>query len=439
MKNSFITIINCLSKLISRYLPDAFIFSLLITIFVLLCGIFFKGYTYLEMIRFWGDGFWNLLQFSMQMCLVLVTGLALAKSNPVSKFLLSLSNIPKNQTQSVLLLTFISYSSCFINWGFGLVVSALFAVALFKKTFNKNFGLLVAMAYSGFIVWHGGFSGSIPLKLTDPSEKIANIVNTKSIPLSSTVFSLYNILLVFGVLIILLTLGFLFSKIRTTQTYNESYSPTKPNIKTDTKSVFENSTVFCFVICTFGLSYIFQSLYLDGKSFNLGLMTFTTFFIGLLFHKKISSYTTAFSDSISDSSNIILQFPFYAGIMGMINNSGMATDLSSFFISISDKDTFLMFTYWSAGVVNFFVPSGGGQWVIQGPIILSAAKELGISLPKAAMAIAWGDAWSNMLQPFWALPILSIAGLKLKDIMAYCVIIFLFVGIYSSLVFYLVS
>ena len=161
--------------------------------------------------------------------------------------------------------------------------------------------------------------------------------------------------------------------------------------------------------------------------------------LGILLHGSPSKFYGSFKTSVEQSAGIILQFPFYAGIMGMMASSGMAQALSEFFVSLASRETFLIYTYISAGIVNFFVPSGGGQWVIQGPIILPAAKELGVSLPKAAMAIAWGDAWSNMVQPFWALPLLSIAKIELKDIMGYLVIIFLATGLVTSAIFALAS
>src|SRR5690606_26782348 len=137
------------------------------------------------------------------------------------------------------------------------------------------------------------------------------------------------------------------------------------------------------------------------------------------------------------ASGIIIQFPFYAGIMGMMLHSGLAQVISDWFVAISTADTLPLFTFWAAGLVNIFVPSGGGQWAVQGPIMIQAAQELGADLAKVAMAVAWGDAWTNMIQPFWALPALAIAGLRAKDIMGYCLIILVVSGIVVSLGFVL--
>jgi short-chain fatty acids transporter len=139
---------------------------------------------------------------------------------------------------------------------------------------------------------------------------------------------------------------------------------------------------------------------------------------------------------VKSASGIIIQFPFNAGLMGIVTASGLAGVLSNSFITIANEHTFHLLTLWSAGLVNFFVPSGGGQWAVQAPVMLEAAKDLGVSLPKTAMAVAWGDAWTNMIQPFYALPALAIAGLKAKDIMGYGLVIMLITGIFISSVFF---
>ena len=129
----------------------------------------------------------------------------------------------------------------------------------------------------------------------------------------------------------------------------------------------------------------------------------------------------AINDAIGGASGILIQFPLYFGIMGIMNSSGLVQVFSDFFVSISNEVTFPVYTFFSAGIVNVFVPSGGGQWGVQGPIIVQAAMDLGVSLPKSIMALAYGDQLTNMLQPFWALPLLGITGLKARAILPYTV------------------
>ena len=196
----------------------------------------------------------------------------------------------------------------------------------------------------------------------------------------------------------------------------------------------ENSVIASMIIAVLLLAYLVY--YFTNNGFNVTLDIVNTIFLmlGIVCHKTPIAYVSAITDAAKGSAGIILQFPFYAGIMGMMTFSldggqSLASVISNFFVSISTEVTFPLFTFLSAGIVNFFVPSGGGQWAVQGPIMMPAALELGVDPAIAGMGIAWGDAWTNMIQPFWALPALGIAGLSARDIMGYCIITLLFSGI----------
>ena len=173
---------------------------------------------------------------------------------------------------------------------------------------------------------------------------------------------------------------------------------------------------------------------------DLNIVNTIFLFLGLLAHGDLRKYVDAIGDAAAGSAGILLQFPFYAGIMGLMtatnaNEMCLAGIISDFFVNISTAVTFPVWTFLSAGVVNFFVPSGGGQWAVQGPIVMPASAKLGVEAGRAAMAIAWGDQWTNMIQPFWALPALGVAGLKAKDIMGYLVVVLIFTGLVAILGF----
>ena len=178
----------------------------------------------------------------------------------------------------------------------------------------------------------------------------------------------------------------------------------------------------------------------NGFTLGLNIVNMIFLFLGLLLHGDLRRYVDAISDAAAGAAGILLQFPFYAGIMGLMvaaNDQGvsLASVISEFFVSISTNVTFPMLSFLAAGVVNFFVPSGGGQWAVQGPIMMPAGAEMGIEAGRTAMAIAWGDQWTNMIQPFWALPALGIAKLSARDIMGYLVIVLLFTGAVACLGF----
>lgn len=185
----------------------------------------------------------------------------------------------------------------------------------------------------------------------------------------------------------------------------------------------ENSKIISFIIGLLGLFYVALHFIQNGLDLNINIVNFIFLFLGVIFHRTPRRFLDSVIDAVKNAGGIIVQFPFYAGIMGMMVASGLSEQMSLWFVSISNEFTLPLFTFISAGIVNFFVPSGGGQWAIQGPIMIPAALEIGVDTAKTAVAVAWGDAWTNMIQPFWALPLLAIAGLKVKDIMGFCVMI----------------
>jgi short-chain fatty acids transporter len=194
----------------------------------------------------------------------------------------------------------------------------------------------------------------------------------------------------------------------------------------------ENSPIISMILTAGGVVYLIYH-FGKGGSLNLNIVNFIFLFAGILFHWTPRRYIVALYEAVKGSGGIILQFPFYAGIMGMMISSGLAAMISQWFVSVSTPFSFPFFSFISAGIVNIFVPSGGGQWAVQGPILIPAAMEIGVETGRAAMAIAWGDAWTNMIQPFWALPALGIADLNARDIMGYCIIALLYSGIIISI------
>lgn len=423
-----------------RYLPDAFIFALLLTLLVFVWGVLATPTDPVDMLLFWGDGLDDLFQFAMEMVLILVGGFTLARTNLVSEGLKWLGEKARTPFRGVLMAVLVSSIACWINWGFGLVVAGIFAVELGRRVKGVNYALLVAMSYSGFLLWHGGLSGSIPLKLTSPSSEIMKILNHTSIGLEQTIFSSFNLILVFLHLVVLVILGWKLGKIEESSQVDLPESASlKPLSEPLTPAArLEQSKWLTRAFSLFGFGYLAIKIW-QTRSLNLSLVILIFFFLGFFLYETPKKYLQSFAAAVKDSGGIILQFPLYAGIMAMMRGSGLADQLSAFFVSISDQNTFLLFTYWSAGLVNFFVPSGGGQWALQAPFILPAATELGVSHAKAAMAIAWGDAWSNMVQPFWALPLLSVAKIPLRHVMGYLVVIFISVGFLSSLYFLFLS
>lgn len=420
-------------RIVQRYLPDAFLFAIILTFIVYLIGVLFTDSGPVQMVEHWGTGFWDLLAFTMQMSLVVVTGYILASTPFVKKLLTKLSKFANTPVQAIMLVTFVATIACLINYGFGLVVGALFSVHVAKRVPTVDYRLLVASAYSGFLVWHGGFSASIPLTIATPGHFLDEAMGT--IPVVETLFSPFNI---FTVLVLVITLPFfnryLLKGIDPLSNIDPHLWQSDAAEKEETPIVqpstpaekLENSQVVSLLIGLLGLTFIVYHFATSGFDLNINIVNFIFLFLGIILHKTPKRFLDTVSNGVKNAGGIIIQFPFYAGIMGMMVASGLSEQLSLWFVSFSTDYTLPFFSFISAGIVNFFVPSGGGQWAVQGPIMIQAALETGADIAKTAMAVAWGDAWTNMIQPFWALPVLAIAGLKVRDIMGFCVMILLF-------------
>lgn len=434
---------NISVMLVQRYLPDPFLFCLILTLLVFVGGIIMTGQGPLAMVVHWNNGFWSLLAFSMQMVLVLVTGHTLAQAPIMQKALRALARPANTPAKAIICANFFSSVACLLNWGFGLVVGALYARQLAKEVKGVDYRLLVASAYAGFLVWHGGFSGSIPLTLATASpnlEKLTMGTVIEPIPTSSTIFSGFNMTIV---MVLLVTVPFLCWFMHPDKQTTISVDPAMlkdkhaavdPGPANQTPADWmENSPLFSMLIGLMGLAFISNYFYQYGFALTLDIVNFIFLFAGIIFHGTPRRFLDAISEATKSASGIILQFPFYAGIMGMMtgaNAEGISSAIlmSNWFVQVSSVTTYPLFTFLSAGLVNFFVPSGGGHWAVQAPVMMPAGAELGVPAAKTAMSIAWGDAWADMIQPFWALPALGIAGLGARDIMGYCLIIMIYSG-----------
>ncbi len=412
-------------KLVQEYLPNAYVLAIVLTFIIFLLGIFVANRGPLEMIIFWGTGYPELFQFAMQMVMVLITGYVLAKTRLVQSFLNMITDKATTPGRAIMITCLVSFVSCYLNWGFGLVFGALLAKEMGTKVKGLHFPLIIAAAYGGDIV--RGPSSSIPLVVATEGHFMQDIIGV--IPVSETLYSNWN-LLVTLFLFILLPMVFwkmMPSEDETLEFMKENSAATAP-LKEEIKEYktfaekMENSRIINFLFGLMPTIYIITYLVDNGLSLNLNVIILLFFAIGIMLHGNPMSYVNAVKEAVVAARGIILQFPLYAGMMGMMKASGLVVIIANWFVSVATPTTFPLFTFLSAGLVNLFVPSGGGQWAVQGPIMVDAAAKLGADLPKTIMAFAWGDAWTNQIQPFWALPALGIAGLGARDIMGYCVI-----------------
>lgn len=420
-------------KLVERYLPDPYIFVLLLTLIAAIAAIAVERQTPLAVLRMWGDGFWNLLPFSMQMLLVLVTGFMLASSPPIKRFLQKIASTAKSPGGAIILVTLVSLAASWINWGFGLVVGALFAKEL-ARVIRVDYRLLVASAYSGFVVWHGGLAGSVPLTIATEGHFSADQIGI--IGTGSTIFAFFNLAIVLCLFITVPLVNRLMLPDEKDSVYIDTKllddAPETQGRITRPAEKLENSMPLALMVGVPGLLFLLDHFLLRDGGLNLNVVNFLFLFLAIVLHRTPRNLLNSLNEAIKGGAGIVIQFPFYAGIMAIMVQSGLAQSMSEWLVSFATATSLPFWSFLSAGIVNLFVPSGGGQWAVQAPVMLPAAEALGADIPRIAMAVAWGDAWTNLLQPFWALPVLAIAGLKAKDIMGFCLVQLLITGIIIS-------
>lgn len=442
-------------RVVNRWLPDAFLFAVILTIVVFIGALAATGLPVfsaakdadgkpvLDLITAWGGNstFWSLLAFSMQMALVLVLGSACASAKPFKALLRTLAGMCHNNMQAIVMTTAVSTICCWLNWGFGLVIGALLAKEVVRRVPTVDYPLLIASAYSGFVIWHAGLSGSIPLDLV-AGKTFGDVLYQA--PISATIMHPMNLIMC-GV--ILVAMPFVNYAMHPDKEHAVTIDPAllkdeaESEYKIDTPAdKVEHSKILWVILVVMGIAYIIHYFFIEKGSLGLNIVNFIFLFLGILLHGDLRRYVDAIGEAAAGAAGVLLQFPFYAGIMGLMvakNADGvsLAGVVSNFFVSISNHVTFPMWSFLAAGIVNFFVPSGGGQWAVQGPIMMPGGAALGIEAGRTAMAVAWGDQWTNMIQPFWALPALGIAKLSARDVMGYLVIVLLFTGLVAILGF----
>lgn len=437
-------------RVFRKYLPSPFAIAVLLTLLTIFLALLFaegapdKNH-WVEILVYWESGVWNngLLVFAYQMMLILVLGHVLVLSKPVEKLILRLTSYVTSPSNAAVWVALPTMLVSFFNWGLGLIFGAILARKVGEHAQRNdipiNYPLIGACGYVGLMVWHGGISGSAPIKVSEAGHLqglMENISNAQvlsdlphSVSTSQTVFSSWNLIIF---IIVVVTISLLALRMgRTTMPMNLDLSVYRFLAKSDRKPQgAEKLDHAKWLSIAFGvlilIAFIFQyTPLLSTLNITPNMLNFFMLGLALILHGNFRSFLHAVESAIGDTAGILIQFPLYFGIMGIMAGSGMIHGISNFFVSISNGITLPIFTFFSAALVNIFVPSGGGQWAVQGPLVIESALQLNVPLPKAIMALAYGDQITNMLQPFWALPLLAITKLKAKEILPYTIIFML--------------
>ncbi len=421
---------NACTRFVERFIPDAFLFAVILTVVCFVGALIFTESGAYATMMAWGKGIWGLLSFTAQICTAMVFGYALVKTPAVDKLLDAICRKVHSPAQAYFVAAAATAGLSWFSWSGGLICGGLIAVKLAQKVRGIHYPLLVAACYSGWVTFQCGPTAALLQPATPGtwSDKLYGVI-----PVSSTAFAPWNwtIFIIAGFIVIpIIMMRLAPSKsekiIELNYSLDESAAAVEKAPKISLKGLpfntwCENNYLFNLV---FGIAVI---IYLIYYFINGGGLTFDSFnliflAVGLLLTPTPIQYVKTCAEGVSTCGGIILQYPLYAGIQGIMVTTGLASVIADVFVALSSVRTLPWMAFISGGFINMFIPSGGGQWNVQGPIFLDAATKLGASLPMTTMGVLYGDAWTNMIQPFWALPLLGIANLKIKDIMGYCVI-----------------
>jgi len=424
--------------LFERYMPDPFVLAIGLTALTALLALAIapKGSPAL-IVTSWYTGIFAILGFAFQMILILATGHALAHAPVVARLLRRLVSLARTPNQAVVLTFLVAAAASLLNWGFGLVIGAILAREVARQV-RVDFGWLVAAAYSGFAVWASGISSSIALTQATHGNalNIVEKITGQSLPLSDTVFATFNWL---PTLLIVLIMPVVFIAIRPADDDMAVFvpepeaPPAAPDPSNSIARRMDRSPVGSLFLLAAGLAVVLV-LWLQGTlAFDVNMIILIFLIGGIALHGTPVAYGEAMRNAAKQTGGMMLQYPFYGGIMGIMSGTGLADTISKAFVAISSAHTLPFWSYICSLIITFFVPSGGGHWAVQGPFVVPAAATLHASMAGSSMAVAMGEQVANMLQPFWALPVVAMAGIGIQRVMGYTVVTFAVTGLIYAL------
>jgi short-chain fatty acids transporter len=428
-----------------RLLPSPFVIAVLLTAVTFIWSVLQLPDDALTALGktadYWERGVWDLLKFSMQMMFMLTLGYTIALSDAAQDFISRLTGLVKTNTSAVLIVLIFSLLMGYLNWGLGLVFGAILArkvgIHASQKNIDINYPLVGAAAYTSLMVWHGGLSGSAPLTVAKVGHNMEAAIGV--VPISETLYSPTNTISILLIFLLLPVLAYFLSK----KSGNKNIRmPVLVELTKNQKQkaykgaeVLDYSRLLSVVSGIFVLGIFVYKAWQSGglgSYINLDSINLLLLSVALLMHKNIRELMDAVASAIKSSAGILVQFPLYAGIMGIMKYGGIIDLVAGGMTDLASVRSFPALAFSSSAFVNVLVPSGGAQWQVQGPILIQAAENLGYSIPKTILALSYGDQVTNMLQPFWALPLLGITGLKAKHILPYS-ILFMVLGIFIYL------
>ena len=453
----------------TRWVPDAYVIAVLLTVLAFGLALACTDAGPLDLVRAWGGGFWELLPFGMQMCLIIVTGYVLAVSPPMERALGWLAGRARSPRGAVVMTALLSLGLAWIHWGLSIVGSAVFVRRVARRQPRADYRLLVCCAYLGLgTLWHAGLSASMPLLVATPGHFMEPELGI--IPVTRTLFHPLNLGLVFATVTILTALAARLQPAGGVEPLVDwervpedgagaNSMPTggvnaaagegaearpapgaEPAAGRSPAQWLEQSRAVNLLVGGAGLTWLVGWFGAKGlQGINLNTVNFAFLMLGVLLHGRPARLLAAAEQGGRYVWGVILQFPFYAGIFGIIKESKLQDVIAGWFTSVAHAHSYPLFVLWYSGVLNYVIPSGGSKWAIEAPYVVKAAHDVGANMDLTVLAYAWGDMLTDIIQPFWAIPLLSIARLSFRDIMGYGVLFFLVYAVIVTAGFALVA
>jgi len=411
-----------------RWFPDAFVFALLALIIVFIGGML-AGSRFWDVVDYFGQGFWSLIPFTVQMAMIIVGGYVVAVSPPVSRIIRRLSRIPSTPRGAIAFVALFSMLTSLISWGLGTIFAALLAREVVKNVRGIDYRAMGAASYLGQgTVWALGFSSSAALLMATPGAIPANLLKISGvIPLSQTLYLPQSMIMALVLICSSLLVAYLSAPAHSTKTaewfgvtQEEETAPDKAGPATKGEWL-EYFPLLSIVIGLIGFGYLARVLAARGPLAALDLNSYNFLFLmaGLLLHWRPRSFTRAVNRAVPATSGVLIQFPFYGGIFGIVTMSPIARNMAHFFVRISSHGTFPLLVSLYSAILGMFVPSGGSKWIIEAPYVLQAAKDLHVHLGWVVQVYNASEALPNLINPFWMLPILGILKMRARDLVGF--------------------
>ena len=430
-----------------RWLPDAFIFALVFTVFVLVAAVAATPATLMQAVDAWGRGFWDLIPFTLQMALVVITGHVLASSRPMARLIRAMARWPSSPRGAVAFVALVAMGTSWLHWGFSLMFSALLAREVARRVEGADYRALAAASYMGIgTIWAQGLSGSAVLQMASAGAlqpAISAIVSHGGlvpgglIPFRHTIFLWQNLVAVAAEVIVVTVVLWLATPppAHSRSARDLGVDLGERESETDVAGVrdrtrpgtwLEHSALLTWFVCALGVTYLVRYFMQAGEplnAINLNTLNLAFLIAGFLLHRTPARLMRAVAAATPAVWGILLQFPFYAGIAGVVVSTHLNDRIAAAFVGLSTPTTFPAVVAAYSAVLGVLVPSGGSKWVIEAPYVMAAAHSLHVHLGWVVNAYGLGEALANLVQPFFMLPILGVLGLSARDIMGYTFVV----------------